>query len=206
MKFVTGVLALLVAASGFGQLGGVPGRLPESASNVRFATMASGIDLATNSPGLYVFNEPVGWSNYWRAHHRSPVPNLEPGFFNNWRLVAIHAGVRPTSGYGLTVTRIDRHIDRATISVVETTPMRGARNSQVATSPWTILRVERGAFGFDLRTQQVAEQYGAVPNGTVIKIGDTTIIMTGGGGCDHCNHRGRQGCRCGRGEGCTCTG
>ena len=205
MKLVTGVVALLAASCAFGQLPGMPGTLPESASNVRFATVASGSELTTNSPGLYVLEEPIGWSNYWRAHHRGPVPNLEQGFFYHWRLVAIHAGVRPTAGYGLAVMRMDRRIDRATISAVETTPMRGSRNAAVATSPWILLRVERGAFGFALETRQVVSQYGAIPGGTVIKSGGATIIMTGGGGCDHCDHRGRRGCRCG-GAGCTCKG
>ena len=206
MKLVTGVVALLAASCACAQLPGMPGTLPESSSNVRFQTVGSGDSLATNSPGLYVLDEPVSWSNYWRANHRGPMPNLEAGFFYNWRLVAIHAGTRPTAGYGLTVMRMDRRIDRATISAVETVPMRGSRNAAVATSPWILLRVERGAFGFDLQTRQVASQYGTVPGGTVVKTGGVTIIMTGSGGCDHCAHRGREGCRCGGGAGCTCKG
>ena len=207
MKPFLGFAALLGAASAGAQLGGFPGALPASASNVRFQTVAQGDELARNAPGLFVFNEPIGWSNYWRALHRGPMPNLEQGFFNNWRLVAVHLGNRPSTGYGVTVARIDRRIDRATITVLESVPMRGARNAAVVTSPWVLLRVENGAFGFDLQSRQVVNQYGTIPGGTVVNTGGVTIIMTGnGGGCDHCDHRGRRGCRCGGGAGCTCKG
>jgi hypothetical protein len=184
--------------------------LPQNVSNVRFQTIASGSDARTNAPGLYVLNEPVGWENYWHAHHSGPMPQLENGFFYRWRLVAIHAGNRPSGGYGVGVTRIQRNIDKALISAIEYTPPRQSRNSQGTTSPWVLLRVETGAFDFDLQTRTVVgypagTQY--VQGGTTMKVGGATITFVPGYGssCDHCRHRGRDGCHCEKGgRGCDC--
>ncbi|RYG27231.1 protease complex subunit PrcB family protein [bacterium] len=204
MKPLVGLLALGCAAFASAQT--VMG-LPESSSNVRFQTVSSGTNAKTNAPGLYVLNEPVGWENYWRAHHNGPMPQLENGFFYRWRLVAVHAGNRPSGGYGLGVTRIQRNIDKALISAIEFTPPRNARNTMAITSPWILLRVETGAFDFNLQTQKVvgypagAQVVGG--GSTTMKIGGATITIVGG--CDHCGHRGRGGCRCDRhGRGCDC--
>ncbi len=182
--------AVAVAQTPFG--------LPQSSSNVRYDMIARGNDLATNSPGLYVFNEPVGWSNYWRANHREAGPNLEPGFFSRWRLVAIHAGVRPGPGYDLRVQRIDRRIDRAVVSALEIVPpqrrngrggddghSRRSNAPTFTTAPWILLRVERGAFDLVLQTRQIegVPAYQTVRPGSVVKVGGATIIFTPGGYC-----------------------
>lgn len=184
MIFLSGLVALAAAQNPLG-LGGVPGGLPPNASNVRFQTIASGTDLTTNTPGLFVFNNPVAWTGYWRANHQGAGPFLEQGFFNNWRLVAIHAGSRPTEGYGLGVLRIDRRIDRAVVSAVETVPPRRSRARGGATSPWILLRVERGAFDLVLQTRQV-EGYPAaqtVPGGTTVQLGNGATATFGPGYC-----------------------
>lgn len=198
MIFLSGLVALAATQNPFG-LGGMPGGLPANSSNVRFQTVAQGTDLTTNTPGLFVLNNPVAWNNYWRANHPGAGPFLEQGFFNNWRLVAIHAGVRPSAGYGLCVLRIDRRIDRAVVSALETVPParrdrrgrdgddgRGRRQPTFPTSPWLLLRVERGAFDLVLQTQQVegypAGQVGSGPGGKSITIDGTTIIFAPGYG------------------------
>ena len=183
MLLLTG---LVLAQNPFG-LGAVPGQLPANASNVRYATIARGTDGPTNVSGLFVFNEPTGWSNYWRANHAGAAPALEQGFWNDWRLVAIHAGGRPTEGYDLGVLRIDRRIDRATISTLETVPPRGARLRSVATAPWVLLRVERGAFDFVLQTQRAvgyASGVRTVAGGSTVQVGGATVTFgPGGTGC-----------------------
>lgn len=177
-------LGLVVAQNPFG-LGTVPGQLPASASNVRYQTIAQGIDGAANVSGMFVFNEPTGWANYWRQNHRGPAPVLEQGFFNNWRLVAIHAGGRPTDGYNLNVLRIDRRIDRAVISALETVPPQNVRMHAVTTAPWVVLRVERGAFDFTLQTQRMVG-YGSggrtYASGTTVQVGGATVTFGPGGG------------------------
>ena len=202
---MTFVAALLLAP----QLGGVPGRLPESSSNVRFQTVAQGADATNARAGLFVIDEPVGWANYWQGFHRERAPYLEPGFFNAWRLVAIHTGARAGDGYSVNVLRMDRNIDRALISAVETVPPPGRLTRRTAPSaPWVLLRVERGAFGFDLRLGRVVGgATGAYAPGSSVRIGGATVTFAPGvaAGCDHCDHRGRDGCRCGRGR-CDCRG
>lgn len=215
MKPFLGVLALCCAGLAQGQLANpgqvtVPGTFGPGTSNIRFQTMAQGTDGKQNISGMFLFNEPNGWENYWRANHRGPAPQLEQGFFNNWRILAIHTGNRPTTGYSIGILGMQRRIDKATVSVVEFVPPRGSRNAQVVTSPWILLRVETGAFDFQLQSRQVAgypagAQY--VQGGTTVKIGGTTITILPNnyGGCDHCRHRGRDGCHCERGcKDCDC--
>lgn len=207
MKPIVGLLAFVCAASSSAQIGM---GLPQNVSNVRFQTVASGSDARTNAPGLYVLNEPVAWENYWHTHHAGPLPQLENGFFYRWRLVAIHTGTRPSAGYGVGVMRIQRNIDKALITAIEYTPPRQSRSAQTTTSPWILLRVETGAFDFDLQTQKVVGYpSGAqfVPGGTTMKVGGATITFLPGygGGCDHCRHRGRDGCHCQKGgRDCDC--
>jgi hypothetical protein len=214
MKLFAGIVALSCVAAAHGQLANpgqvtVPGTFAPGTSNIRFQTMSQGVDSKQNLNGMFLFNEPTGWENYWRANHRGPAPQLEQGFFYNWRILAIHVGNRPTSGYGLAVMGMNRRIDKATVNLVEYTPPRGSRNAQVVTSPWIILRVETGAFDFQLQSRQIAgypagAQY--VQGGQTIKIGGTTItFLPNNYGCDHCRHRNRGDCRCEKGcKDCDC--
>lgn len=204
MKPLVGLLALGCASAAHGQFGY---GLPANVSNVRFQTLASGDDATTGASGIFVFNEPVAWENYWRNNHRGPRPNLERGFFQNWRLVAIRLGQRPTTGYGVGVQKIVRRIDKATIFALEAVPPRRSVNAQVVTSPWVLLRVERGAFDFNLQIQRVVGYPGgqSAAGGSTVRIGGATVTFGPGGGCDHCNHRGRRGCGCQSGQqGCDC--
>ncbi|GEM_PF-4507677 len=209
MKSLVGLVALLAAPSAFGQL---TYGLPANVSNVQYRTMATGTDLTTNTPGVFVFNEPVSWENYWRQNHRGPGPAMERNFFQKWRLVAIHAGDRPTGGYALGVQKIVRRIDKATIFGIEAIPSRGSRPSRGTTSPWVLLQVERGAFDFELQTRQLpgyASGGTSVAGGSTVQIGGATVTFGPGysSGCDHCDHCGRGSCRCDRGDrGCDCRG
>lgn len=214
MKPMVGVLALCCAGLAYGQLANqgqvtVPGTFGPGTSNIRFQTMAQGTDGKQNLAGMFLFNEPTGWENYWLANHKGPPPQLERGFFNNWRILAIHTGNRPTSGYGIGVVGMNRRIDKATVYAVEFVPPRNARTAQVVTSPWILLRVEAGAFDFELQKRVVAGYpSGAqvVPGGQTMKIGGVTVtIVPNAYGCDHCRHRGRGGCHCEKGDrGCDC--
>ena len=186
MKPFVGLLALLAAPCALAQFGVVPGG---GYSNVQFAPLAQGVDLTTNSPGIYTFNNAVAFEDYWRTNHRGAGPVLQANFFQSWRLVAIHAGNRPGVGYGLGVTGITRRIDRATISAIETVPpaprdgRNGRRAPSVTTSPWVLLRVERGAFDFALQTRQV-QGYGGATNAsglTSVKVGGATVTFGPGG-------------------------
>ena len=192
------------------------GSLGAGASNVRFATVARGLD-GPSAPGFFVLNNPVVWDNYWRTNHQGPAPTLEANFFGSWRLVAIHLGDRPSGGYAVNVASMIRSYDRltmATIRAIETVPPRGVRTDAGATSPWVLLRVEQGAFGLTLQTLKssgFATGVTTMSGGTtVIKSGGATVIIGGGGdggGCDHCDHCGRGTCHCARGaRGCDCRG
>lgn len=210
MKPLVGLLALLVASTAFGQVYGFPG----ATSNVRYRTVATGADATHERAGMFVLDEPTSWGSYWRENHRGPAPSLERDFFLRWRLVAIHAGGRPTGGYGLGVQRIVRNIDRATIFGIEAIPPRNSRPARGATAPWILIQVERGAFGFDLQTRQLAGYAGGATLGggngpTTVNMGNgvTVTFGPGGGGCDHCDRRGRGRCACERGDrGCDCRG
>lgn len=199
MTPLVGLVALACTAPQIG--------LPANSSNVQYRTMASGTDLKTNSPGLFLFNEPNAWENYWSENHQGPRPFVTRDFFQKWRLLAIHAGNRPTSGYGIGVQKIVRRIDKATIFGIESIPPRGSRNAQVITSPWVLLQVERGAFDFQLQTQRFEGYAGtqSLPPGSTVKVGGATVIFGPGySGCDHCDHYRRGNCRCEGGRDCDC--
>lgn len=200
MKAALVFASLTCVAAAYGQFGMVRGG---TISNVRFQTAASGDDAKTNAPGIYVMSSRVQLENYWSQHHAGRPPMND---FSQWRMVAIHLGNRPTGGYGIGVLKMERKIDTALISAVETVPGRNSYVSQRVTSPWVLVRVEQGAFGFQLQTKRV--QGFAGTNGNVYNAGNGVKVIFGpGGGCDHCNHRGSGGCHCDRHDrGCDCRG
>lgn len=107
--------------------------------------------------GVFSIDTQAQWNLYWSKMTGRP-PHEAPGG-NDWltyRLVAVHLGTRPTGGFGIKVTRVERNGVYGIIRAIEETPVPGSMVSQAITSPYTIIRVPRNLvqFKLDLSTRE----------------------------------------------------
>ena len=72
-----------------------------------------------------------------------PLPNLD---FRRETVVAVFMGSRSTGGYGLDVKDVRDEEGELYIDLVVTEPAPGAITTQALTSPWLLLRVQRGGY------------------------------------------------------------
>ncbi|HVT13348.1 MAG TPA: protease complex subunit PrcB family protein [Fimbriimonadaceae bacterium] len=86
-------------------------------------------------------------------------------------LIAIHLGQRDSGGYKVGVTTIKKtKANEATVYWAEFTPPKGVSHSKDATSPWTIIRLNRP--GYRLAFEGHREE-GTLPGGIrIISLGD----------------------------------
>ncbi|HWA83385.1 MAG TPA: protease complex subunit PrcB family protein, partial [Fimbriimonadaceae bacterium] len=100
-------------------------------------------------------------------------------------LIAIHLGPRDSGGYTVGVTTIKKtKANEATVYWAEFTPPKGVAHSKEATSPWTIIRLNRP--GYRLAFEGHREE-GRLPGGIkIISTGDGDGYGSGCRCCEKC--------------------
>jgi hypothetical protein len=143
---------LLFAASavcGFAQIGGAP-------QGIVWRTVMMGERSAVKTQSVLVMESEGAFQTYWTRNTGNP-PETAPKTID-WakqKLVAVHLGERPTTGYSLLVTGITRNLDgNAVISVLERAPTPGQFVGQTITSPFALLAVDRAPVRFVLSVRQ----------------------------------------------------
>jgi hypothetical protein len=89
-----------------------------------------------------VATTPAEWQTLWSSLRRDPPPSFDP---ERQTGVAILLGQRPTPGYRVGVIGTEQRGDRLVVVVEETHPSGNAALPQVATSPFTIMLIDRSA-------------------------------------------------------------
>jgi hypothetical protein len=184
IRLFIAVAALAFAAqSAFAQFG-----FPIQNNGVIWRNYASGITSRVAKQQLVVLETQGDLDRYWlNVMGRKPETSPRDIDWSKEKLVAIHAGARPSGGYTITVQNVIRVSPTvARIVATEWTPMQRQFVTQAVTSPWTLIRVDRGPFELDLDLRQ---KQGPPPG--------TTIIGSPERGrrchCDNC----ACGCGCG---------
>ena len=110
----------------------------------------NGSDCYVTQENWFTISDASGLSTYWHRFVSEESPSIELDW-DRYQLVAIHLGRRPTGGYAARVAGVDKLPDgSARIRLVEESPSRrmGVRNR--ATSPFTIIKVEKSISRFSI--------------------------------------------------------
>jgi hypothetical protein len=89
-----------------------------------------------------IANTPAEWQSLWSSLRQDPPPSFDP---ERQTGVAILLGQRPTPGYRVGVVGTERRGERLVVVVEEVPPAGNAALPQVATSPFTIMLIDRSA-------------------------------------------------------------
>ncbi len=108
-----------------------------------FATLARGDHSGIEEPRDAVVRTAAQWSALWKEHAgQSAAPAVD---FRQSMVVAVFAGSRPTAGYGIEITGIERRNGGLVVTYREQRPAPDAMVAQVLTSPFHIVQTERRA-------------------------------------------------------------
>jgi hypothetical protein len=81
------------------------------------------------------------WSALWKAHNPGrPAPAVD---LSREMVIGLFMGSRPTAGYSVRITGIERRDDALVIKYDESAPPRGALTAQVLTSPYHIVAIPK---------------------------------------------------------------
>ena len=117
------------------------------AVTVPFSTLAKGLASGVGQPTQIVVRSQNEWTALWSRHMRAPsAPPPPPSVdFSRDMVVALFMGERPTGGYAIEVTRIERTDAGLAVHYRTTRPDPSAMQMQVLTQPFhliTLLRVD----------------------------------------------------------------
>ncbi len=150
-----GALASLTVASaqGFGQYHNT------FDPPIRWSNLIQGDNSAIHRAEAVVLSSQNDWEVYWKRMNGVPLANFyQAPKVCDWMfedLVIIHAGLRPTGGFGVYVETINRPSSHQwVVNWVLLAPPSNAYVTQQQTSPYTIIRVQRtvGVPYFQART------------------------------------------------------
>ncbi len=154
------------------------GSFGQSAGLTNVFVFKRGAVAPVRDQAVYVLSNENEFSRYWGNNQYGKVPT---GI--DWlrqMVVAVHLGQRPNAGYELELGNTEVRNSQIWLHMRERLPGEGLAVSQVRTSPWMIVRLDRTAWEIKTDfTQLPARDTGVfMPNGsTQYKFGNTTVIV-----------------------------
>jgi len=131
------------------EVGSDPGAFRPAPRDLIWEVMAQGNQARGFDSASYqlVTNE-AQLLSLWNLAHSSqltvpPVPRVD---FQRETVVAIFLGTRSTGGYSVTVQQVSEENGELYLDVVLASPAPGAITTQALTSPWAMVRVQRGGY------------------------------------------------------------
>ncbi len=110
---------------------------------MQFITLASGDHSGIEEPREAIVRTAAQWSALWKEHAGTDAPPAVD--FSRFMVIGVFAGSRPTAGYGIEITGIERRDGRLVVTYREQRPAPDAMVAQVLTSPFQIVRTDRHA-------------------------------------------------------------
>src|SRR5882672_1575839 len=112
---------------------------------VTFSTLAKGLASGVGQPTQIVVRSQNDWAALWSRHMRTqiappPPPSVD---FSRDMVVALFMGERPTGGYAIDVTRIERTDAGLAVHYRTTRPDPSAMQMQVLTQPFHLVTLPR---------------------------------------------------------------
>ena len=136
MRRVAGVVVLLLAACT---------ACAAVAAPVPFSTLAKGLASGVDQPAQVVVRSRNDWVALWSRHMGTqtappPPPSVD---FSRDMVVALFMGERPTGGYAIEVTHIERTDAGLAIRYRTTRPDPAGMHAQVLTQPFHLITLPR---------------------------------------------------------------
>jgi len=115
------------------------------AATVSFVTLAKGLASGVAQPTQLVVRSQNDWAALWSRHMRTQVASPPPPSvdFSHDMVVALFMGERPTGGYAIEVTRIERTAQGLTVHYRTSRPDPSAMQTQALTQPFHLVTVPR---------------------------------------------------------------
>src|SRR5262244_523922 len=116
-----------------------------AAAAVPFSTLAKGLASGVGQPTQIVVRSQNDWAELWSRHMRAqsappPLPSVD---FSRDMVVALFMGERPTGGYAIEVTRIERTAQGLSVHYRTSRPAPSATQMQALTQPFHLVTVPR---------------------------------------------------------------
>ena len=117
----------------------------ETVAQMEPVTVDQGARSAIRDSRQIVVRNAGQWAELWAEHvaGQSPAPSLPSVSFATDMIVAVFLGERATSGYAVSIARVEDRGDAVVVSVEVTKPSRDAFVLDVLTSPFHIVTVPR---------------------------------------------------------------
>ena len=116
---------------------------PTATNAVAFQTVAKGFRSGVIEVTQIVVRTQAEWNALWQKHtsmesNPPPAPAID---FNKELIIGIFLGQKPTGGYEVEVTSVERSEGMLTVSFREKSPRPGAILTQAFTQPFHIVRI-----------------------------------------------------------------
>src|SRR5215510_16298514 len=115
------------------------------AATVSFVTLAKGLASGVAQPTQLVVRSQNDWAALWSRHMRTQVASPPPPSvdFSHDMVVALFMGERPTGGYAIEVTRIERTDSGLSVHYRTRQPDPAAMQAQALTQPFHLVALPR---------------------------------------------------------------
>ena len=138
-------LLVLNGCNANSEAGAHPAGAPAQSGEVSIRDVARGGQSGLRKPRQIVIRSAAEWDALWKEHAAErlpaePAPTID---FTKETVVGVALGDRPTAGYGVQITRVQRESDRLSVRTLETTPASDTMQATVVTSPFDFVAVPR---------------------------------------------------------------
>ena len=105
---------------------------------IPFAKVASGVSSQVDEPREIIVRTQADWQTFWKTHSTQPAPVVD---FSRSIVAGVFLGMRPTGGYGVTISAVRRTPTGAVVEYVSSTPDKNKMVSQMLTSPFHLIAI-----------------------------------------------------------------
>ena len=105
---------------------------------VPFTNVASGAASQIDEPREVVVRTQAEWQTFWKTHSTQPGPVVD---FSKSIVAGIFLGMRPTGGYGVSVTNVRRTTAGVVVEYTSSRPDRSKMVVQMLTSPFHLIAI-----------------------------------------------------------------
>jgi hypothetical protein len=111
---------------------------------------------SSDAAAYRIIDNQAAWEAFWSARP-DPVPQDSIDFSRDI-VLCVFRGQKPTGGYGISVTSIQRRGDNITVSLEMSDPAPGSMLTQALTNPFAVYRVAVPE-GTDLRSEEASIRF-----------------------------------------------
>jgi hypothetical protein len=110
---------------------------------VQFSTLDKGLISGVREPTQVVVRTRDDWAALWGRHMQIQAPEAPPVDFSRDMVVALFMGERPTGGYRIEITRVERTDSGLSVHYRSQAPDPETMVSQALTQPFHLVAIAR---------------------------------------------------------------